>query len=62
MVRNLRPLAIPDGTGNGIGACTGRGGSGGISQVSSELNSCSRIPVASASSPTAALRASSRPR
>ena len=30
-MRNLRPLAIPAGTGNGIGTCTGRGGSGGIS-------------------------------
>ena len=61
-MRNLRPLATAAGTGNGIGTLAGAGGSGGISQDSRELNSCARIPVASASSPIAALRASSRPR
>lgn len=61
MVRCLRPLAIPAGTGNGIGTIVGDGGSTGISQGSRCVNSASRSPVDSARSPTAALRASSRP-
>ena len=39
----------------------GTAGSGGTSAASSQVNSCSRSPVASASSATAALRASSAP-
>ena len=33
MVRNLRPLVIPAGTGNGIGIAVGAGGSAGISHA-----------------------------
>ena len=62
MVRYLRPLVIPAGTGNGIGTAVGDGGSAGISQGSRCVNSCSRSPVDSARSPIAALRAISRPR
>ena len=62
MVRNLRPLVIPAGTGNGIGIAVGAGGNAGISHGSRCVNSPSRSPVASARSPIAALRVISRPR
>ena len=45
-----------------FGISVGRGGNGGTSKTSSDENSCSRSPVANANSPTAALRANSRPR
>lgn len=60
MVRNFFPLAIPAGTGNGIGTVVGSFGSTGISHGRRYVNSCSRRPVASARSAIAALRASSR--
>jgi hypothetical protein len=61
VVRNFLPLVIAAGTGNGIGTAVGSGGRAGISQGSRWVNSCSRSPVASARSPTAPLRVSSRP-
>jgi hypothetical protein len=61
VVRNLRPLVIPAGTGNGIGIAVGAGGSAGISHGSRCVNSPNRNPVAIARSPIAAWWVISRP-